>query len=93
MSQRFQLHRDHDVSGVSGTGVVADGVLWPDHSVAIRWRGEHPSTVVWARFDDAYHVHAHGGATRFVWLDPDPEAIPAHDEPARLRAPYQGGTT
>lgn len=45
--------------------------MFPDSSVAIRWRGEHPSTVVWARFDDAYHVHAHGGATRFVWIDAD----------------------
>lgn len=55
---------------MSGTGVVADGVLFPDGAIAVRWRGPHPSTVAWARFDDAYHVHGHGGATRFVWLDP-----------------------
>lgn len=32
-ARRFELHRDQDVSGVSGTGVVADGVQydfeWP----------------------------------------------------------------
>lgn len=28
--RRFQLHRDHDITGVSGPGVVADGVLFPD---------------------------------------------------------------
>lgn len=48
--RRFQLHRDQDITGVSGTGIVADGVLFADRSVAIRWRGEHPSTVVWARW-------------------------------------------
>lgn len=76
--RRFQLHRDQDITGVSGTGVVADGVLFPDGAVAIRWRGDRPSTVAWGSIEDAYHVHAHGGATRFVWLDPDPDASPPH---------------
>lgn len=63
----FVLQRDHDVSGVSGTGTVADGVQFPDGSVAIRWRGARPSTVVWASLADALHVHGHSGATRVVW--------------------------
>jgi len=58
--RRFQLHRDQDVTGVSGTGVVADGVLFPDGAVTIRWRGDRPSTVAWACIEDAFHVHAHG---------------------------------
>lgn len=70
-TRRFELHRDHDVSGVSGTGVVADGVEWPDGSVSIRWRGERPSIVFWHSLADAEQVHGHGGATRFVWLDSD----------------------
>lgn len=68
----FHLQRDHDVSGVSGTGRVADGVLWPDGSVTIRWRGERPSSVHWDRLDDAEHVHGHQGATRIVWADAQP---------------------
>jgi type IV secretory pathway TraG/TraD family ATPase VirD4 len=35
----FQLHRDADPTGFSGTGVVADGVVWPDGTVSMRWRG------------------------------------------------------
>lgn len=66
---RFQLVRDKDVTGVSGTGIVADGVLWPDGSVSIRWRGERTSIVYWHTLEDAKAVHSHGGATRFVWLD------------------------
>lgn len=66
---RFQLHRDIDVSGVTGTGTVADGVTWPDGTVSIRWRGPRPSTVSWGNLDDPEAIHGHGGATRFVWLD------------------------
>lgn len=65
----FHLQRDHDVSGVSGTGRVADGVLWPDGTVSLRWIGARPSVVFWDRLEDAEHVHGHGGATRIVWTD------------------------
>lgn len=63
----FVLQRDADVTGVSGTGVVADGVLWHDGTVALRWRGERPSTVMWGNLDDAVAVHGHDGRTRVVW--------------------------
>lgn len=63
----FELVRTTDVSGVSGTGVVAEGVIFGDESVAIRWRGEHASTVVWRNLSDAMHVHGHGGQTQLRW--------------------------
>ena len=46
-ARTFELHRDRDVSGVSGVGVVADGVAFPDGLSVVRWRGERQSTVVW----------------------------------------------
>lgn len=67
--RRFQLERDHDVSGVTGTGTVADGVEWPDGSASLRWRGAHASIVYWPSIADAETIHGHNGATRFVWLD------------------------
>lgn len=70
---RFSLIREFDVSGSSGTGRIADGVLWEDGSVALRWRGEHPSTAVWARIEDAVKVHGHGGLTKVRWIDIPPE--------------------
>ncbi|MCQ6250884.1 hypothetical protein [Streptomyces malaysiensis] len=72
--RRFHLQRDTDISGVSGTGRVADGVLWSDGTVAVRWLGDRPSTVAWLSLDDALHVHGHDGATRIVWDDPEPTA-------------------
>lgn len=72
MTRTFHLHRDHDVSGVSGEGVVADGVTFPDGVTVVRWRGERQSTVVWPSIDDVIAIHGHGGATRLVWDTPAP---------------------
>ncbi len=63
----FTLERDHDVSGVSGIGSVAEGVVFTDGTVVIRWTTEDASTVVWADLEAAIRVHGHGGATRFVF--------------------------
>jgi hypothetical protein len=69
LPRRFYLQRDIDITGASGTGHVADGVLWPDGTASVRWLGERPSIVHWDRMDDAEAIHGHGGATRIVWLD------------------------
>lgn len=77
--RRFQLVRTADITGVSGTGVVADGCQFEDGKVAIRWRGERPSTVVWDRIEDALHVHGHAGSTQFRWLDDANNAVASLD--------------
>jgi hypothetical protein len=67
--RRFQLIRDHDVSGVSGTGHVADGVSDGDVAV-ISWRGEWPTVTTHLRgMASVEHIHGHGGSTRVVWVD------------------------
>lgn len=75
-SQRFYLYRHQDMSGISGTGVVADGIKWPDGTVTLRWRGPRPSTVNWNSVEDAEAVHGHGSATAFVWIGSDHKPIP-----------------
>ena len=67
--RRFELHREHDVSGISGTGTVAEGVEFSDGSCVIRWRTGRASTVIWSSIDDVVAIHGHGGATRLVWTD------------------------
>ena len=37
----FKLQRKVDCSGVSGTGVVAEGVEFDDGQVALRWLTAH----------------------------------------------------
>jgi len=68
MTRCFQLARDVDVSGISGTGIVADGVVFPDGVTVIRWRGDRQSTVVWPSIEDVEAIHGHGGATRIQWV-------------------------
>ena len=64
----FTLERDEDVTGVSGVGVVAEGVQFSDGPVVIRWIvGEHRSTVVWPSIAAVEAIHGHEGRTRVVW--------------------------
>ncbi|MFI6447844.1 hypothetical protein [Kitasatospora sp. NPDC050543] len=65
----YVLRRDVDVSGVSGTGTVAEGCYFSTaagSAAVTRWRGEWGSTVAWDRAKGVEAVHGHGGATRIV---------------------------
>jgi len=72
----FQIVRHQDVSGISGTGVVAQGVEFDDGVVAMRWLGPvehpwgsvHPTTVLHPDIENVEMLHGHGGATEVVWL-------------------------
>lgn len=68
--RQFQLHRDIDETGVSGTGIVAEGVEFSDGPVAVRWIvGTHRSVSVWENIEAVRDVHGHNGCTRIVWID------------------------
>ena len=70
--RRFQLVRLVDLTGISGTGVVAEGVAFSDGSCALRWlTGEHRSTALHDSVRSVRSVHGHEGRTRIEWLDTD----------------------
>jgi hypothetical protein len=64
--RRFQLLRQHDVTGVSGEGVVAEGVRLDDGTAVVHWLGDKPSFVLWPDYEHAVAVHGHHGLTAFV---------------------------
>jgi hypothetical protein len=67
--KNFLLVRHEDVSGVSGTGVVAEGTEFSDKTVALRWKSSRSSLVFWpGGIDDVNAVHGHDGKTRVVWV-------------------------
>lgn len=72
--RRFQLVRHVDVSGVSGTGAVAEGVEFTDGTVSLRWYGEWPTTSLWPDIRAVEAVHGHNGATTVDWIDPQETA-------------------
>ena len=68
MSRLFELQRDVDETGVSGVGVVAHGIVFPDGSVAMRWATGTASTAVYASIEDVEAIHGHGGKTRAIFV-------------------------
>jgi len=66
----FHIQRHVDPSGVSGTGVVAWGVEWPDRRVAVRWSDpSHSSTATWDCIEHVESVHGHSGLSEIVWAE------------------------
>jgi hypothetical protein len=67
--RRFYLYRSVDISGVSGTGMIAEGVEFDDGWVALRWCSQTPSVILYMDVADMLRVHGHGGATTIIWID------------------------
>lgn len=63
---KFVLVRDEDISGVSGTGIVAEGIEYSNGSVAITWLTPYRCFASYESMKALEHVHSHGGRTRVV---------------------------
>lgn len=68
-ARRFYLLRRHDISGVSGTGKVAEGVEFADGRVCLRFFGEGSSTNNFDSLQDLLSKHGHEGATEAIFYD------------------------
>jgi hypothetical protein len=71
--RRFVLNRTEDISGISGTGVIAEGVLFSSGKAVLNWTVNTlagiPSVTVFDSIEQVETIHGHGGATRIEWLD------------------------
>jgi hypothetical protein len=67
----FRLERREDVSKVSGTGTVAEGVEFSDGRVAMRWLSQRPTTTLFESIEDLIWIHGHGGTTEVVYDEPE----------------------
>lgn len=69
--RRFVLQRNEDATGVSGTGIVAEGVEFSNGVVALQWTSEWPTSVVFHNrgMESVEAIHGHNGMTEIVWLD------------------------
>lgn len=71
--------RDVDVSGVSGTGKIAEAAVFSDGTTVLRWcNTPYVSTAVYRSLDECMAVHGHGGATRFMELSSRDHEVLAH---------------
>ena len=64
----FQLLRDEDISGISGVGRVAVGVVFPSGRVVVEWLGLDTTFGIYDRLDHVERIHGHGGKTRIVFV-------------------------
>jgi hypothetical protein len=75
----FSILRTTDLTGVSGTGVVAEGVVFNDGTAELRWvvkakladgsMRKINSVTMFADWRDVALLHGHGGASSLVWSD------------------------
>lgn len=69
--KHFYLQRHHDVSGTSGTGIVARGVVLPSGACVMEWLTFHSSIAIYKNIEDVEKIHGHEGATVLVMGDPE----------------------
>lgn len=67
----FVLNRRQDASGVSGTGIVAQGVEFDDGTAVLHWHGKWPTTTVFPSPTAVEEVHGHGGMTIVEYVGPE----------------------
>lgn len=66
--RQFLLVRDEDLSGVSGVGVVAEGVEFSGGRCVLHWLSPLTSIAVYDSIGILLEVHGHEGRTKVQWI-------------------------
>lgn len=74
MIRRFVLNRKEDKGGVSGTGIVAEGVVFTNGKCIISWRTKFTSVAIYDDLATLEAIHGHGGSTKIEWVDARPRS-------------------
>lgn len=67
------LKRFEDVSGISGLGIIAEGIIWSDGTVAYRWLSDIATTVIAKDIETVKVLHGHDGKTKLVYMCERPD--------------------
>ena len=60
----FILKRFEDETGISGIGIIAEGIIWSDGTVAYRWLSDIATTVIADNIEIVKTLHGHDGKTK-----------------------------
>lgn len=66
--RRFELVRDEDETGISGTGVVAEGIEFSNGMCAMCWLTAMHSVAVYPNLRQLEAIHGHNGRTRVRYV-------------------------
>jgi hypothetical protein len=67
--RRFLLVRERDMTGISGTGIVAEGAKFRSGMCVLQWRREPYTVGIFQSLSDLIAVHGHEGATQVEFID------------------------
>lgn len=67
--RKFVLERTEDVSGTSGTGVVAEGVVFTNGFAVLSWLTPLTSVAVYHSIDVLERIHGHEGRTKVRFVE------------------------
>ncbi len=67
----FYLFRKEDETGVSGTGFVAEGVVFSTGKIVMNWLSKLTSTCIYESIDDIVKIHGHNKKTEILWEHED----------------------
>lgn len=59
----FYMVRREDVSGTSGTGIVAVGVVMPSGKCVVEWLSTETTDTIFESLDQIERIHGHDGRT------------------------------
>ena len=68
--EEFYLARNEHESGVSGTGIVARGVVLPSGHCILEWLTFTSSIGIYKSIQDLEEIHGHGGKTVLIYGAP-----------------------
>jgi len=74
--RRFVLLREEDETGMSGTGIVAEGAEFSGGKVVLQFRSHVQSIIIYDSIKAVKEIHGHADSktTKIVWKDADPNA-------------------
>jgi len=65
--KQFELVRIEDVSGISGTGIIAEGIQFSNGVCVLNWLTEHSSLGIYQSADELCAIHCHEGKSYIKW--------------------------
>lgn len=64
--KRFYLLRHEDIHNNSGTGVVAEGIIFGDGTGSYTWLTKHKTVTTFVKVKDVIDLHSHNGRTDMI---------------------------
>lgn len=95
--KRFYLLRHEDVHSSSGTGVVAEGLVFDSKMAVMTWLSGYSTVTVFESLNTVKALHGHGGKTEIILEDKHPkfaecQAIVRHRQQLKKRGLQPKGT-